>query len=64
MCAGTAGGSAVQSGSPRRIAASVSDTSSPWNARMPLSISNSTQPNAHTSLRLSAARPFACSGLM
>ena len=33
-------------------------------ARCPVSISYSTAPNAHTSLRLSAARPFACSGLM
>ncbi len=63
-CGGSAAGSAVQSGSPRRIAASVSETSSPSNARFPVSISNSTQPNAQTSLRLSAARPFACSGLM
>ncbi len=46
------------------MAANVSLTSSPANARFPVSISNSTQPNAHTSLRLSAGRPFACSGLM
>jgi len=34
------------------------------NARFAESISNNTHPNAHTSLRLSADRPFACSGLM
>jgi hypothetical protein len=53
-----------KSGSVRSTAASVSATSSPSNARRPDSISYRTQPNAHTSLRLSAARPFACSGLM
>ncbi len=30
----------------------------------PVSISNSTAPNAHTSARLSMAFPFACSGAM
>ena len=36
--------------------------SSPSKARRPVSISYSTQPNAQMSLRLSASRPFACSG--
>ena len=44
--------------------ASVSLTSSPSNGRLPVSISYSTQPNAQMSLRLSASRPFACSGDM
>ena len=44
--------------------ARVSDTSSPANDRLPVNISNSTQPNAHTSLRRSASRPLACSGLI
>ena len=42
----------------------VSDTVSPANATRPASISKSTQPNAQMSLRLSTARPRACSGLM
>src|SRR5215510_14539895 len=62
MLFGTEGGSARQYGSPRSTAASVSDTSLPSNARLPVSISNSTHPNAQMSLRLSAGRPFACSG--
>ena len=37
--AGTSAGSAAQSGSPRSTAASVSLTSSPSNARLPVSIS-------------------------
>jgi hypothetical protein len=36
---GTLDGSALQSGSPRNTAASVSLTSSPSNARLPVSIS-------------------------
>ena len=44
--------------------ASVSVTVSPSNARRPVSISNSTQPNAQMSVRLSTACPRACSGLM
>src|SRR4030095_16028406 len=39
-------------------------TSSPSTPRFPVSISNRTQPKAQTSQRLSAGRPFACSGLM
>ena len=63
-CWGTAAGIALQSGSPRTTAAIVSVTSSPSNARRPVSISYSTQLNAQMSLRLSAIFPFACSGLM
>ncbi len=62
--AGTCGGSKLQSGSLRRIAAIVSLMSSPSNARLAASISYNTHPSAHTSLRLSAPRPFACSGDM
>ena len=57
-------GSAFQSGSARSTAASVSETSSPSNTRLPVSISKNTQPNAHTSERRSATRPLACSGAM
>src|SRR5438876_8403358 len=42
------------------ITRSVSLTSSPANAFCPVSISYRTHPNAQRSLRLSAARPFAC----
>ena len=34
------------------------------NARRPVNISYKTHPNAHTSLRVSAGLPRACSGLM
>ena len=34
----------------------------PSNARLPVGVSKSTQPNTQTSLRLSAGLPFACSG--
>ena len=44
--------------------ASVSDMSSPSNARLPVSISNSTPPKAQSPLRFSTARPLACSGVM
>ena len=64
MLAGITGGSAAQSGSPRNTAASVSLMSSASNARFRVSISYSTHPNAQMSLRLSAGRPLACSGLM
>ena len=57
-------GSFVQSGSPFRTSASVSDTEAPTNGRRPASISYSTQPKAHMSARLSTAPPFACSGAM
>ena len=58
------GGSARQSGSRSRTAASVSTSVSPANARRPVSISNSTHPNAQMSVRLSTGLPRACSGLM
>ena len=61
---GDVGRKRVPVGLTRRIAASVSLTSAPSNARLPVNISNNTQPKAQTSLRLSAARPLACSGLM
>jgi hypothetical protein len=64
MAGGVAAGNASQSGSPRKTAANVSDTSSPSKARLPVSVSYRTQPKAHTSLRLSASLPLACSGLM
>src|SRR4051794_38933905 len=62
MFLGSWGGRAVQIGAPRSTAAKVSATSSPSNAFLPVNISNSTQPNAQISLRLSAGLPFACSG--
>ena len=57
-------GSRAQSGSSRTMAARVSCTSSPPNARFPVSISYSTAPNAQMSARLSTVFPRACSGLM
>ena len=39
MAAGVSAGSALQFGSARTTAAIVSVTSSPWNARVPVSIS-------------------------
>jgi hypothetical protein len=42
----------------------ISVTSSPPNARRPTNISNSTQPNDHTSVRSSTGLPLACSGDM
>ena len=61
---GNAAGNAVQSGSSRRIAASVSDASSRANAGAPVSISYSTQPNIQMSARGSSRCPRVCSGLM
>ena len=61
---GVDGGNASSSGSLSRIFAMVSDAVSPANARRPVSISYTMQPNAQTSLRASAACPRACSGLM
>jgi hypothetical protein len=61
---GVSAGSSAQSGSRINRNASVSDTSSPSNARLPVNISYKTTPKAHTSLRLSTGWPFACSGLM
>ena len=42
----------------------VSAIVSPENAARPVSISNSTHPNAQMSVRLSTGLPRACSGLM
>ena len=42
----------------------VSDNASPANARLPVSISYSTHPNAQMSMRVSTGWPRACSGLM
>ncbi len=49
--------SAFQSGSRSMTCARISETSSPANARRPVSISKSTQPKAQMSARLSTARP-------
>ncbi len=62
--AGAPGANRLQSGSLLTTVASVSATSSPGNARVPDSISNSTHPNAQMSARLSTVLPRACSGAM
>ena len=62
--AGTDDGSTDQGGSRSSVAAMVSDAVGPANGDWPLSISNSTHPNAQMSVRLSTASPRACSGLM
>jgi hypothetical protein len=64
MATGIASGSAAQSGSRSRIFAIVSEMVSPGKAAWPVNISNSTQPNAQMSVRLSTVSPRACSGLM
>ena len=64
MDAGVSAGSTVQSGSRSRMLTNVSEIVSPPNGRLPDSISNTTQPNAQMSVRLSTAWPRACSGLM
>lgn len=51
-------------GSTRSTFDSVREMSSSSNARLPVSISNRTQPNAQRSLRRSAGLPRACSGLI
>ncbi len=61
---GVVAGTAFQSGSSLSTAASVSETVSPGNASVPVSISNSTPPKAQMSARLSTAWPRACSGAM
>jgi hypothetical protein len=61
---GVDAGSASHDGSPRRMPASVSVTSSPSNVRRPVNISNSTQPKAQMSARRSTTFPRACSGAM
>ena len=60
----TSDGTAFQSGSSRTTAPSTSVMSSPSKARLPVSISYSTHPKPQMSLRLSASRPLACSGLI
>ena len=64
MVGGAVAGRAAQSGSPLNTSASVSLPPSPSNARRPVSISKSTQPNAQMSVRRSTGLPRACSGLM
>ena len=61
---GTSTESVAQAGSVLITSARMPVTSSPANARRPVSISKSTAPNAHTSVRLSTIRPRACSGDM
>lgn len=61
---GTPPGSTLQFGSLLTTATIVSVASSPGKARVPVSISNSTQPSAQMSVRLSTASPRACSGDM
>ena len=51
------GGQRFQSGSPLQHRRERVDTVSPSNARRPVSISNSTQPNAQMSARLSTVSP-------
>jgi len=55
-----AGGSTLQSGRRSIMRARTAVVSSPSNGRVPVNISNSTQPKAQVFVRLSAARPFAC----
>ena len=64
MAGGVSGDSNSSGGCSFSTAATVSDTLSPANARLPLSISNSTHPKAQMSVRLSTLRPVACSGDM
>jgi hypothetical protein len=65
MAGGVVVGSAFQSGSRVRTAAMPSETVSPGSKAWRLvNISNSTHPNAHTSVRRSTGLPRACSGLM
>ena len=61
---GVSGGSSRQSGSLFKIAASVSETDSPWKTSRPIRHSKSTQPKEKMSVRLSSGLPRACSGLM
>ena len=58
------GGHALQSGSRVKTAAEMSEIVSPVNTRLPESISESTQPKAQMSERLSTFFPRHCSGLM
>ena len=59
---GVVSGRDSREGSRSSTFASVSDTSSPTKARSPVSISNSTTPNAQMSERRSVVFPRACSG--
>ena len=61
---GRSSGSASQSGSLLSTLANVSLTFGSLNARLPVSISKITHPNAQMSARLSTGWPRACSGLM
>ena len=61
---GTSAGKAVHSGVDFTTDAIVSAMPSPGNARARVSISYSTAPKAHTSVRLSTGWPRACSGDM
>ena len=56
--------SEIRGGSSFRIAPSRLARVFPSNALRPVSISNSTQPNANRSVRASASRPSICSGAM
>ena len=62
--AGVCGGSAFQSGSAFTTSANTSASVVPPNALCPVSISNTTQPYAQMSARLSTPVPRVCSGLM
>ena len=57
-------GKTSESGSSRNTFARVSEIAFPPNARRAVSISSSTAPNAHKSVRSSTISPRACSGLM
>ena len=61
---GTSSGTLTQLTSFESTAASTCDTVSPSKARVLVSISNRTAPNAQMSLRLSTGLPLACSGDM
>src|SRR5215471_21641412 len=64
MTGGVVGGSAFQSGSFVMTNANVCEIVSPAKSDVPVSISQRTTPNAHTSARLSTGCPVACSGAM
>ena len=64
LWAGVDAGSRVRSGSRSMTFASTSVISAPGNARVPVSISYRTTPNAQMSARRSTALPRACSGGM
>ena len=63
-CCGTSAPMLETSGSFTSTEASISDTSPASNSRLPVSISNSTAPNAQMSARRSTGCPLACSGAM